>query len=87
MKTIKFNRNTRGIKRSLSHKIVHLTVQFVCVVGALANLLNALGLVFHQEPGPVLAALVIGLGSAANLFARLLLAPMRRLIIESKAGN
>lgn len=82
-----FNRDTRGVKRSTSHKAMHLAIQFVCALAALVNLLNALGIVFQQEPGPVLAGMVIGLGAAANLFSRLLLRPIKRLIDESEAGN
>jgi hypothetical protein len=82
-----FNRDTRGIMRSTGHKVIHFSIQFVCALAALVNLLNALGIVFHQEPGPVLAGTVIGLGAAASLFSRLLLRPLKRLIIESEAGN
>lgn len=81
-----FNRDTHGIARSESHRTMHLIVQAICVLAAIINLLNALGVVFHHESGPVLVGLVVGLGTAANLFSRLLLTPIRRLIVENEAG-
>lgn len=75
-----YNRDAKGVKRTRTNHIVHLAVQSICVLVALVNLLNALDIGFHREPGPVLLGLLIGLGTAMNLFSRLLLTPIKKMI-------
>lgn len=75
-----FNRDTKGIKRTKSHSVLHFSVQGICALVSLCNFLNAADILFHREPGPVLVGIVVGLATAANLFSRLLLAPMKKTI-------
>ena len=58
-------------------------------VGALlfvSNALNAANQVFHREPGPYIATLVLGLGLVGYMFARLLLRPLWRVLREQEAA-
>jgi len=53
---------------------------------ALAIILNAADLVFHREPGPLIAGVFYALFVAGYMFSRLLLHPLWRIVDEQEAA-
>ena len=70
------NSTTRRVFRSL---------QLLAGAIGVCLILNASNLVFHREPGPLLAAIVFGLGLVGLMFSRLLLRPLWRSIREQES--
>jgi len=59
---------------------LYLALQGIGCLFPLALVLNAVGLVFHQEPGPFFAALTYALSTSGYMFYRLILRPLWRLV-------
>ena len=77
----------KGAIRKKSVRSLFILLQLLGVLIVLANILNIVGILFHREPGPVLAAILYALGVAAYMFSRLLLLPLWRIVREQEAVN
>ncbi|MEE3331813.1 MAG: hypothetical protein VX246_13165, partial [Myxococcota bacterium] len=58
---------------------------FVLIVISL--ILNVLDLVFHREPGPYIAGIIIGLGLVGIMFTRLLIPPLWEVVRKQEARD
>ncbi|MBT4520137.1 MAG: hypothetical protein HOC23_09030 [Halieaceae bacterium] len=83
-----------GIVRMMRGAIVKKSVRFLFMllqgIGALiaiGMILNSLNLVFHREPGPIVAGIIYALSVAAFMFSRLLLQPLWKAVREQEAKN
>ena len=82
--------STRLLRHAFKRKSFLLLWAFgnaMVVLVVLANILNAADVVFHREPGPVLMGVVVGLGSSAYSFSRLLLLPVWRMVRLQEAAK
>jgi hypothetical protein len=80
-------RGMRGVNFKKSIRMLYLTLQAIGALIAVANILNALGLVFHRVPGPFVVSVCFGLGVACFIFSRLLLMPLWRIVREKEGAN
>ena len=81
--------STRILRHAFKRRsflVIWFSVSALAVVGVLANILNAMDVVFHREPGPVFMAAVLGLSNAAYSFSRLLLVPVWRAVRSGEAS-
>ena len=69
-----------------SFLLVWVSVYGLAALSMLANILNAVDVVFHREAGPVLMGIVLGLGNSAYTFSRLLLTPIWRMVRATEAA-
>lgn len=80
----------RTMKGAITKRGVWLMFVSLQVLGAsivVTNILNMAGILFHREPGPVLAAILYTLGVAAFMFSRLLLLPLWRIVHEQEVAS
>ena len=75
----------RTTSRSKAFLRLIRAVQGISVGMMLINILNFLGVFFHREAGPVIAALVFTLALTGYLFSRLLLSPIWRRVRVQEA--
>ena len=82
-----FARSMRGAFAKKSSRFLYLFLQGLGALVVLANILNAVDLVFHREPGPLVAGIFLALSVAGIMFARLLLLPLWRIVREQEDAN
>lgn len=75
----------RGAITNRSSKLVFVSLQGIGALIVLALILNALDIVFHREPGPVIVGILLALSVAGYMFSRLLLIPLWRIVREQEA--
>lgn len=80
-------RNMRGATRKRSLRLLFNSFQTVFASVAVVQFLNASNLIFHREPGPYIAGIVIGLGLVGYMFGRLLLRPLWIAVSEQEAAS
>ncbi len=78
------HRNMRGAVRRKSTRLFVNLLQGVFVLVVVSLILNMLDLAFHREPGPYIAAIVIGLGLVGIMFTRLLVRPLWKVVHEQE---
>ncbi len=81
------HRNMRGAVRSKFTRLFINILQGVFALIVISLILNMLDLAFHREPGPYIAAIIIGLGLVGIMFTRLLVRPLWRVVDEQEATN
>ncbi len=81
------HRNMRGAVRRKINRLFIGSLQGVFALIVVSLILNMLDLAFHREPGPYVAAIVIGLGLVGIMFTRLLVRPLWRVVYEQEATN
>ena len=81
------HRSMRGVTRRWTLRLLFgsFYAGFAGVVFIL--LLNASNLIFHREPGPYIAGIVLCLGVVGYVFGRLLLHPLWVAVSEQEAAN
>ncbi len=82
-----FARSMRGAFAKKSSWFLYLFLQSLGALVVLANILNAVDLVFHREPGPLVAGIFFALSVAGIMFSRLLLLPLWRIVREQEDAN
>ncbi len=80
-------RSMKGALAKKSSRLLFLLFQGLGALVALALILNAMDLVFHREPGPIVAGIIYALSVAGYMFSRLLLLPLWRIVREQEAAN
>ena len=80
-------RSMRGVIAKKSLRLLYVLLQGLGGLVALALTLNAMDLVFHREPGPIVAGVIYALTVASYMFSRLLLRPLWRIVREQEAAN
>ncbi len=80
-------RSMKGALAKKSARLLFLLLQGLGALVALALILNAMDLVFHREPGPIVAGIIYALSVAGYMFSRLLLLPLWRIVREQEAAN
>jgi hypothetical protein len=80
-------RSMRGAIAKKSSWLLFVLLQGLGALVTLAMILNAVDLVFHREPGPVVAGIIYALSVAGYMFSRLLLLPLWRIVHEQEAAN
>ena len=80
-------RNMRGVTQRWTLRLLFgsFYAGFAGVVFIL--FLNASNLIFHREPGPYIAGIILGLGVVGYMFGRLLLRPLWFAVSEQEAAN
>ncbi len=78
------HKNIAGAVKNTTTRWVFRVLQMLAGILTICLALNASNLVFHREPGPLLAGLVFGLGLVGLMFSRLLLRPLWRMIHDQK---
>ena len=84
------HRNMRGATKRWATKrwatrLLFGSLYAVSGLGVLVQFLNASNLIFHREPGPYIAGIILGLGMVGYMFGRLLLRPLWRAVKEQEA--
>ena len=77
----------RGATQRWTLRLLFSSFQTVFAGVAFILFLNASNLIFHREPGPYIAGIVLGLGMVGYLFGRLLLRPLWFAVSEQEAAN
>ena len=77
----------RGAIAKKSSWFLFALLQGMGYLVTLAIILNAADLVFHREPGPIIAGVFYALFVAGYMFSRLLLLPLWRIVREQEAAN
>ena len=80
-------RNMRGAIEKKSSQLIFLLLQGLGALVAFAMILNALDIVFHREPGPLVGGVIYALSVAGYMFYRLLLLPLWRIVREQEEAN
>jgi hypothetical protein len=80
-------RNMRGALTTRSITLLFALLQLVGAMVIAANLLNVANVVFHREPGPVIAVVLYALTVAGYVFSRLLLLPLWKAVKEHEDQN
>ena len=75
-----FFRNVNMSPETLPIRILFLSFPIFGLALLVANLLNALGIIFDQELGPFLAAVIFSLCIVSYNFSRLLMRPLWKLV-------
>ncbi|MBT8084725.1 MAG: hypothetical protein KJN72_05845 [Woeseia sp.] len=73
--------------KSKSFQLLFLVVAIITSLIVFANILNASGIVFNREPGPVLLGVAWALAIAAYSFTRLLLLPIWKSVRLMEAAD
>ncbi len=81
------HKNMRGAVRRKFTRLFFNILQGIFALLAVALILNLLDLVFHREPGPYIAAIVMGLGLVGYMFTRLLVRPLWKVVHEQEAAD
>ena len=84
---LSIHRKMRGAVKRWSRRLLFGSFQAVAGCVVLIQFLNASNLIFHREPGPYIAGIVVGLGLVGYLFGRLLLRPLWMAVSEQEAAN
>ncbi len=79
--------SVKGVIAKKSSWVLYRLLQGLAALVVLALILNAADLVFHREPGPVVAGVFYALSVAGYTFSRLLLHPLWRIVSEQEAAN
>jgi len=79
------HRNMRGATKRWATRLLFGSFYAVFGLGVLVQFLNASNLIFHREPGPYIAGIILGLGMVGYMFGRLLLRPLWRAVKEQEA--
>jgi hypothetical protein len=80
-------RNMRGALTTKSTTLLFALMQLLGAMVLAANVLNVANVVFHREPGPVIAVVLYALTVAGYVFSRLLLLPLWKAVKEHEAQN
>jgi len=83
----RFLKNIDGSIRNSRLLTIMWILQLASVVIFVANMLNALNVVFHREPGPVLLSLAYSMFLAGYMFSRLLLIPIWRIVHKQNSAD
>ena len=78
-------RNMRGALTRRSITLLFILIEGSVATVLIANVLNVANVVFHREPGPLVAAVLVGLSVGGYVFSRLLLLPLWRAVKEREA--
>jgi hypothetical protein len=78
-------RNMRGATKRWAARLLFGSLYALSGLGVLVQFLNASNLIFHREPGPYIAGIILGLGIVGFMFGRLLLRPLWRAVKEQEA--
>ena len=81
------HKNMKGAARTRSTRFFISMLQGVFVLVVISLILNILDLVFHREPGPYIAGIIIGLGLVGIMFTRLLVRPLWKVVREQEARD
>ncbi len=81
------HRNMRGATQQWTLRLLFGSFQAVFASVVFIQFLNASNLIFHREPGPYIAGIVLGLGLVGYMFGRLLLRPLWIAVSEQEAAN
>ena len=77
----------RGALTTRSITLLFALLQLIGAVLIAANVLNVANVVFHREPGPVIAVILYALTVAGYVFSRLLLLPLWKAVKEHEVQN
>ncbi len=81
------HRNMRAaVRRKLTRLFINI-LQGVFTLIVISLILNMLDLIFHREPGPYIAAIIIGLGLVGIMFTSLLVRPLWKVVHEQESTN
>ena len=84
--TYTLNNNLKGAVRTAPSKMLVVIVQVPAFALISINVMNASGIFFHREAGPVIATIVWVLCVAGFMFSRLLLIPVWRNVRRQEAA-
>ena len=77
----------RGVTQRWTLRLLFGSFQAVFASVVFIQFLNASNLIFHREPGPYIAGIVLCLGVVGYMFGRLLLHPLWVAVSEQEAAN
>ena len=80
-------RNMRGVTQRWTLRLLFGSFYAGFAGVVFIQFLNASNLIFHREPGPYLAGIILILGMVGYLFGRLLLRPLWFAVSEQEAAN
>lgn len=80
-------RKTRLNLFKLSIRVLYLFLFFISLITAIANFLNASGLVFDRELGPYFVTIIFNFWIVGMSFSRLLMRPLWKSIQEQKPAK
>lgn len=77
----------RGSLRRKTNRVFFVVSYLIGVIILLCLILNAMNIVFHREPGPYLAAIVMAYSGVGIMFMQILLRPLWKAVRQQEASN